>query len=82
MLRESWTETQDTKAFQEAIFISVPAAAQWIRIQKLSPEHNRVSPYKPLQAGYRRKKQGLAHIWLHAPLLATSPPVLCDLLHI
>jgi hypothetical protein len=81
MLRESQTETRDTKAFQEAVFISAPAAAQWIHIQRLSPKNKGVSPYIPLQAGYRSKKQGLTHIWLHTTLLATSLPVLCDLLH-
>jgi hypothetical protein len=82
MLQESQTETQDTKAFQEVIFISVLAAAHQIHIQRLSPENKGVSPYTPLQAGYRSKKQGLTHIWLNATLLATSPPVLRDLLQI
>jgi hypothetical protein len=40
----TWTETQDTKAFQEAIFISMSVAAQWIHIQRLSPENKGVSP--------------------------------------
>jgi hypothetical protein len=36
---------QDTKAFQEAIFIKVPAAAvQQIHIQKLSPENKGALP--------------------------------------
>jgi hypothetical protein len=38
LLWESRTETGDTKAFQEAIFISVLAAAQWFHIQRLSPK--------------------------------------------
>jgi hypothetical protein len=71
------TEISNTKAFQEAIFIfSVAAAVQWIHIQRLSPENKGGSPYIHSQAGSRRKKQGLTHIWLQVPLLATSPPVL------
>jgi hypothetical protein len=45
------------------------------RVQRLSPKNNGLSPYLPLQAGYRGnkiKKQGLTHIWLHAILQATS----------
>jgi hypothetical protein len=38
MLQESWTETQYTKAFQEAILISMPAAARQIHIQRLNSE--------------------------------------------
>jgi hypothetical protein len=47
-----------------------------IHIQRLSPKNKGVSPYTPLQAGYRSEKQGLTHVWLHVTLLATSPPVL------
>jgi hypothetical protein len=65
MLLDSLKETWDTKAFQEAIFISMPAVGQQIHIQRLSSENKGVSPYIPLQAGYRSKKQGLTHIWLH-----------------
>jgi hypothetical protein len=36
MLRDIQAGKLDTKAFQEAIFISVPAAAQRIHIQRLS----------------------------------------------
>jgi hypothetical protein len=82
MLGESRTQTQDTKAFQEAIFISVPALAQQIHIQRLSPKNKGVSPYIPLQVGYRSKNQGLTNIWLNATLLATLRPVLCDLLQV
>jgi hypothetical protein len=79
MLQESQTETWDTKAFQEAVFISLPAVAQWIHIQRLSPENKGVSSYIPLQIGYRSKKQGLIHTWLHVTVLATLPSVVCDL---
>jgi hypothetical protein len=80
MLWESQTETLHIEAFQEAVFISLLAAAQQIHIQRLSLENKGVSPYIPLQADYRSKNHGLIHIWLHATLLATSPPVLRDLL--
>jgi hypothetical protein len=82
VLWESRTQTRDTKAFQEAVFISVLAAAQQIHIQRLSPENKGVSPYIPLHADYGSKKQGLTHKWLHVTLLATSLPVLTDLLHV
>jgi hypothetical protein len=58
----------DIKAFQEAMFTSMPA--------NVEPENKRVSPCIPLQAGYRSKNKGLIHIWLHATLLATSSPEL------
>jgi hypothetical protein len=76
VLLESRTETQDTKAFQEGIFISVLEVVQQVHIQRLSSkaENKRVSPYIPLQASYRSKMQNLTHIWLHVTLLATSPP--------
>jgi hypothetical protein len=73
MLRDIQAGKLDTKAFQEVIFISVPAAAQRIPIQRLSSKNKGALPFIPLQAGYRSKKQSLTHIWLHASLLATSP---------
>jgi hypothetical protein len=82
MLWESQIETQDTKVFWEARFTSMLVVAQQIHIQKLSPENKEVSPYVPLQASYRSKKQSFTHIWLHVTLLATLPPVFCDLLHV
>jgi hypothetical protein len=42
------------------------AVAQWIHIQRLSPENKGALPYISLQAGYRSKQQGLTHTWLHA----------------
>jgi hypothetical protein len=72
----------DTKAFKEEIFISMPATAKQIHIQRLSPENKGVSAYIRLQASCKSKKEGLTHIWLHATLLATLPLVLRDLLHI
>jgi hypothetical protein len=69
---------QDTKAFQEAIFISRPAAAQWIPIQRLSPENKgALDTFVSML-----QKQDLTHIWSYASLLATSPSVLCDLPHV
>jgi hypothetical protein len=50
----------------------VPAQTQWSHVQRLSPENNEVSPYVPLQAGYRSKKQSSTHKWLHVTLLAIS----------
>jgi hypothetical protein len=41
---------QDTKAFHEAIFISMPSVAQWIPIQRLSPENKRALPFMPWQS--------------------------------
>jgi hypothetical protein len=58
------------------------AQNQCTRVQRLSPKNKGVLPYIPLQAGYRGKRQGLTHMWLYVTLLATSPPVLHDLLHI
>jgi hypothetical protein len=49
----------------------VPAQTQRTHVQRLSPENKGVSPYIPLQAGYRSKKQDLIHIWLCLILLAT-----------
>jgi hypothetical protein len=40
----------------------MPAVAQWIHIQKLSPENKEVLPYIPLQAGYRSEKHSLVHM--------------------
>jgi hypothetical protein len=50
----------------------VLAQTQWTCKQRLSPENKGVSPYIPLQAGYRSKKQSLTHIWLHMTLLVIS----------
>jgi hypothetical protein len=54
------------------IYLHVSSSSA-IHIQRLSPENKGVSPYTALQAGFRSKKQGLTHLWLHATLLATSP---------
>jgi hypothetical protein len=47
---------------------------QQTHIQRLSCKNKRVSPYIPLQAGCRSKKQSATHIWLHVTLLAISFP--------
>jgi hypothetical protein len=47
MLRNIQTGKRDTKAFQEAIFISVLAVAQQIHIQRLRPKNQWVLPYIP-----------------------------------
>jgi hypothetical protein len=49
----------------------VRAQTQGTHVQRLSPQNKGVSPYIPLQAGYRSKKQGLVHIWLYLILLPT-----------
>jgi hypothetical protein len=74
LLQESQAELQDTEAvYQEAMFI-VSAQTQQTRVQRLSPENKGVSPYVPLQAGYRSKKQSSTHLWLHVISLAISFP--------
>jgi hypothetical protein len=50
----------------------VPAQTQQTHVQRLSPKNKGVSPYIPLQAGYRSKKQSSTHIWLHVTSLAIS----------
>jgi hypothetical protein len=49
------------QGFSGSNIYSVLAVAQWIHSQRLSPENKGVSPYIPLRAGYRSKKQGLIH---------------------
>jgi hypothetical protein len=41
---------------------------------RLSLKDKEVSPYIPLQTGYRSKKQSSTHIWLHVTSLAISFP--------
>jgi hypothetical protein len=68
----------------------VSAQTQQTHVQRLSPENKGVSPYIPLQADYRSKKQGLIHVWFYLILLATVPScyvtfpslVLCDRPHV
>jgi hypothetical protein len=50
----------------------VPAQIQQTHVQRLSPKNKKVTPYIPLQAGYRSKKQNSTHIWLHVTSLAVS----------
>jgi hypothetical protein len=50
----------------------VPAQTQWTRVQRLSPENKEVSPYIPLQVGYRSKRQSSTHRWLRVTSLAIS----------
>jgi hypothetical protein len=56
---------------QEATF-TVPTQTQRTCVQRLSPENKGVSPYIPLQTGYRSKKQSSTHICLHVTSLAIS----------
>jgi hypothetical protein len=37
----------------------------WLMSKCCAPRTKGVSPHIPLQAGYRREKQGLIHIWLY-----------------
>jgi hypothetical protein len=58
---ETQAETQDSEAWKQCFIVL--AETQWTRVQRLSSENKGVSPYIPLQAGYRGgKKQGLTHI--------------------
>jgi hypothetical protein len=57
LLQDIQAGKQDSKAFQDAMFISILATAQWIHIQRLSPKNKGAFLYIPLQAGYRSKKQ-------------------------
>jgi hypothetical protein len=50
----------------------VPAQTQRTCVQRLSPENKEVSPYIPLKAGYRSRKQSSIHISLHVTSLAIS----------
>jgi hypothetical protein len=83
-------EKRDSEAVSRKQGYIVPTQTQRTRVQRLSPKNKGVSPYIPLQAGYRSKKQGLVHIWLYLILLITlsqcymtSPSlVLCDLPHV
>jgi hypothetical protein len=37
-------------------YFIVPAQTQWTCVQRLNPKNKEVSPYIPLQAGYRSRK--------------------------
>jgi hypothetical protein len=76
MLQESQAEIQDTelRQFSKKHRFIVPAQNQRTHVQRLSLENKGVSPYTPLQAGYRSKKQSSIHIWLHVTSLAISFP--------
>jgi hypothetical protein len=84
----SW-DTGILEAVSRKQHFIVPAQTQQTHVQRLSPKNKGVSPYIPLQAGYRSKKQGLIHRWIYLILLATLPwcyatfpsLVLCDLPH-
>jgi hypothetical protein len=67
-----------TKALPKAMFIRMPAVAQWFHIQRLSPKNKEALPYICLQADYRKEKQSLIRVWLLVISLATSFLVLPD----
>jgi hypothetical protein len=49
-------EIGDSEAISRKQRFIVPAQSQRTPVQRLSPENKGVSPYVPLQAGYRGKK--------------------------
>jgi hypothetical protein len=57
-----WLRYGTLEAITRKQHFIVPVQTQWTHLQRLSPENKRVSPYVPLQAGYRSKKQGLIHM--------------------
>jgi hypothetical protein len=54
VLWETQIETRDSEARKQRFI--VPAQTQQIGVQTLSPKNKGVSPYVPLQAGYRGNK--------------------------
>jgi hypothetical protein len=92
MLQETRTETWDSEARKQCFI--VPAQTQWTHVQRLSPENKGVSPYVPLQVGYRGNKieikkrfnpylvicKSIGYFTLVLSALLTL--VLCDFLHI
>jgi hypothetical protein len=48
-------ETRDSEANSRKQHFIVPAQTQQTHVQRLSPENKGISPYIPLQAGYRSK---------------------------
>jgi hypothetical protein len=66
-----WLRYGTLEAISKKQHFIVPAQTQQTHVQTLSPENKGVSPYVPLQAGYRSKKQGLVHRWLYIILVAT-----------
>jgi hypothetical protein len=69
--RSLLAELRDSEANSRKQSFIVPAQTKWTHVQRLNPKNKGVSPYIPLQASYRSKKQGLIHIWLYLILLAT-----------
>jgi hypothetical protein len=74
LLQESQAEIGTLRQFSRKQCCIVLAQTHQTRVQKLNPENKGVSPYIPLQAGYRSKKQSFTYIWLHVTLLAISFP--------
>jgi hypothetical protein len=66
VLQESQHRT--LRQFSRKQHLIVTAQTQQTHVQRLSPENKEVSPYIPLEAGYRSKRQGLIHIWLYSIL--------------
>jgi hypothetical protein len=82
-----WLRYGTLETISRKQYFIVPVQTQWTHVQRLSPENKGISPFRPLQADYRSKKQGLIHMWLYLILLATLTLgymtfpflVLCDL---
>jgi hypothetical protein len=74
VLQDSQTEKWDTKAVQQEGTFYYAGTDLADSSPKAKPQEQRGFTLYTLQAGYRSKKQGLTDIWLHATLLATSPP--------
>jgi hypothetical protein len=60
-----WLRYRTLEAITRKQHFIVPARIQQTLVQRLSPKNKGVSPYIPLQTGYRSKKQGLIHKWLY-----------------
>jgi hypothetical protein len=68
LLQESQAEIWDTEQFSRKQHFVVLAQTQRTHVQRLSAENKEVSPYIPLQAGYRSKKQSstiYSCMWLY-----------------
>jgi hypothetical protein len=74
VLWESQTGIRTLRKVSRKQHFIVLAQTQQTHVQRLSPKNKKVSPYMPLQAGYRSKKQSSIHIWLYVTLLAILFP--------
>jgi hypothetical protein len=82
LLQGSQAEIGTLRQFSRKQHFIVPAQTQWTHVQRLSPKDKEVSPNKPLEAGYRSKKQSSTHMAACDFIGYLILPVLCDLLHV